>query len=144
MASGDITNVQCLGRFLLPGGGNTRTGKQVQNKIVTWGKITCTYVSTGINPDSATGSLGQGATFTKTVFGLETLDFVELTLYKTSGAVATKDIVRTFQLDTGSDLIFGLETIGVDAGGGSAAPTDGDTLDLRWLAVGDAHNADLT
>lgn len=141
MASGDITNVQPLGRVLLPGGGNTLTGKQVQNKVLTWGKLTATYVSTGINPDSATGSLGQGATFTKTVFGLETLDFVELTLYGTDGQVATKDIVRTFALDTGDDLIFALETIGASE---AEPPTDGDVLDLRWLAVGDAHNADLT
>ncbi len=141
MASGDITNVQPLGRVLLPGGGNTLTGKQVQNKIMTWGKITCTYVSTGINPDSATGSLGQGATLARTVFGLETVDFVELTLYGTDGQVATKDIVRTFAYDPDSDLIFGLETIGATE---AQPPGDGDALDLRWFAVGDAHNADLT
>ena len=140
-SSGDITNVQPLGRVLLPGGGNTLTGKQVQNKIMTWGKITCTYVSTGINPDSATGALGEGAPFAKTVFGLETVDFVELTLYGTTGQVATKDIVRTFAFDSGSDLIFALETIGSTE---AEPPTDGDTLDLRWLAVGDAHVADLT
>jgi hypothetical protein len=144
MASGDITKVTPLGRFVLPGGGQTLTGKKVQNKVVTWGKITCTYVSTGINPASATGNLGTGATLTKTVFGLETLDFVELTLNWTTGAAAADSAIRTFQVDTGSDLIFGLENIGIDSAGGAAAPTDGDTLDLRWLAVGDAHNADLT
>jgi hypothetical protein len=144
MASGDITNVQPLGRVVLPGGGNTLTGKQVQNKVMTWGKITCTYVSTGVNPASATGVLGTGATFTKSVFGLEVLDFVELTLNGTSGADATKDAIRTFQLDTDSDLIFGLENIGLDNPTGAAAPTDGDTLDLRWFAVGDGHVAELT
>jgi hypothetical protein len=151
MANGDITNVQPLGRVVLPGGGNTLTGKQVQNKVMTWGKITCSYAAAGVNPDSATGSLGQGATFTKTVFGLETLDFVELTLNATkqsNGTVhgaapgdADKDNVRTVQLDTGSDLIFALEDIGA---ANAAAPTAGDLLDIRWFAVGDAHNADLT
>jgi hypothetical protein len=139
--NGDITKVQCLGRVLLPGGGNTLTGKQVQNKVMTWGKITCTYVSTGIDINSATSPFGLGATLTKTVFGLETLDFVELTLNWTTGGDATKDKVRTFQVDTDSDLIFGLEDIGA---ANAAAPTNGDVLDLRWLAVGDAHNADLT
>jgi hypothetical protein len=151
MASGDITKVQPLGRVVLPGGGNTLTGKQIQNKVMTWGKITCSYVSTGVNPASATGVLGTGGTFTKSVFGLETLDFVELTLNGTTASNGTahgaapgdadKDNIRTVVLDTGSDLVFALETIGQAQ---AAAPTNGDLLDLRWFAVGDAHNADLT
>ncbi len=140
MANGDVTKVQPLGRVLLPGGGNTLTGVQVQQKVLVWGKITCTYVSTGVNPASATGVLGAGGSFPKAM-GVDTLDFVELTLNGTDGADATKDLIRTFQLDTGSDLIFGLESIG---GANSAAPTDGDALDLRYFAVGDAHSVDLT
>jgi hypothetical protein len=146
MADGDITNIQPLGRVVLPGGGNTLTGKQVQNKVLTWGKITCSYHSTGVDPASATGILGTSGNFTKSVFGLETLDFVELTLNGTdeigsAPGAADKDNIRTFQLDTGSDLIFGLESIGAAQ---AAAPTNGDVLDLRWFAVGDAHVADLT
>jgi hypothetical protein len=143
MASGDITKVQTLGRFVLPGGGNTLTGKQIQNKVVTWGKLTCTYVSTGVNP-GASGSQGGGNMTLPQMVGLETLDFIELTLNWTDGADANKDAIRTFQYDTDSDLIFGLENIGIDTGAGAAAPTDGDALDLRWLAVGDGHNLDLT
>jgi hypothetical protein len=146
MANGDITKVQPLGRVVLPGGGNTLSGKQVQNKVMTWGKITCVWATTGINPASATGVLGEGGNFTKGVFGLETLDFVELTLNGTdeiasAPGAADKDNIRTVQLDTGSDLIFMLESIGAAQ---ADAATAGDIFDLRWFAVGDAHNADLT
>jgi hypothetical protein len=144
MASGDITKVQTLGRVLLPGGGQTLTGKKVQNKVMTWGKITCTYVSTGVSP-GASGSQGGGNLTLPDLVGVATLDFIELTLNWTDGADAANSKIRTFQYDTDSDLIFGLENIGYDNASGAAAPTDGDALDLRWLAVGDAPDvADLT
>ena len=50
MANGDITKIQELGRISLPGGGNTLTGVQVQNKVLVWGSLTCVYLSAGINP----------------------------------------------------------------------------------------------
>ena len=141
MADGDITKVQELGRISLPGGGNTTAGLEVQNKVLVWGVITATYVSTGINPASATGIFAAGGTLAK-VFGVENIDFCELTLTKTDGAVATKDIVRTFALDRGDDLIFGLETIGASQ---AAAPTDADAVELGYLVVGDSSSyAELT
>ena len=141
MASGDITKVQELGRVSLPGGGNTTAGVQVQNKVLVWGRITATYVSTGINPASATSIMGASGTLAKT-FGVENIDFAELTLTKTSGAVADKDNLRTFVLDRGSDLIFGLESLGQN---NSAAPTDQDAVELSYLVVGDSSSyAELT
>ena len=48
MANGDITAIKQLGSFTIPGGGNTLTGVSKNNKVMVWGEITATYVSTGI------------------------------------------------------------------------------------------------
>ena len=141
MASGDITKVQVLGRTKLPGGGRTQAGLATNDKELAWGKITCTYVSTGVNPASATGVFGTGGELTKAL-GFEAIDFAEFTIEVTDGETATKDLVRTVAWDTGSDLLFALESIG---GANAAAPTDADTWDLRFLVVGDSANrANLT
>ena len=136
MASGDITKVQELGRFSLPGGGNTTAGVQVQNKVLVWGVITATYVAAGINPAAAGSLFGASGTLAKT-FGVENIDFCELTLTVTDGQVADKDNVRTFVLDRGSDLIFGLEGIGQAQ---ATLPTDGDAVELSYLVVGDSSS----
>ena len=141
MASGDITKVQVLGRTKLPGGGRTQAGLASNDKEMAWGKITCTYVSTGVNPASATGIFGAGGELTRGL-GFQEIDFAEFTIETTTGAVLTKDDIRTVAWDTGSDLLFALELIG---GNDSAAPTNGDTWDLRFLVVGtSANRANLT
>ena len=143
MANGDITKVQELGRISLPGGGNTLTGVQVQHKVLVWGKITCTWVSTGINP-AASGSLfGASGTLAKT-FGVENIDFCELTVNdQGAGENNDEDAMHYYALDRADNLIFGLEDLGHPTR--ASAATDGDELDLRYLVVGDASsNADLT
>ena len=143
MASGDITKVEELGRISLPGGGNTTAGVQVQHKVLVWGKITCSWVSTGINPAAAGSIMGAGGTLAKT-FAVDNIDFCELTMNdQGAGDAVDKDSLWYFALDRASDLIFGLDGLG-DAARGTL-PDDGDVLDLRYLVVGDASsNADLT
>jgi hypothetical protein len=143
MASGDITKIQELGRISLPGGGNTTAGKQRQNKVLVWGKVTCTNVSTGINPASATGILGAGGTLAK-IFSVENIDFCELTV-NDQGAGENNDVdaMHYYALDRGSNLIHGLEDLGHPTRASAAG--DGDILDLRYLVVGDASSyAELT
>ena len=143
MASGDITSVKILGRTVLPGGGNTLTGVQVQNKVLVWGQINCSYDNTGIDPSSATGTFGASGTLAS-AFGLKTLDTVSFNLAATDGAAMADDALYFFNADVaGSGLIFGIEDVGAN---GSAQPTDADVLDLRFFAIGDDayQGADLT
>ncbi len=143
MASGDITKIQELGRISLPGGGNTLTGVQVQNKVLVWGKITCTTADAGINPASGTGLFGASGTLAK-VFGVENIDFCELTVKdQGAGENNNKDAIHYYALDRGSNLIFGLETLGHETQ--ATLATAGDILDLRYLVVGDSSSyAELT
>jgi hypothetical protein len=143
MASGDITEVKELGRIALPGGGNTTAGLQVQNKVLVWGKIVCTYVSTGINPAASDGMFGANGTLAK-VFGVENIDFCELTVNdQGAGENNDKDAIHYYALDRDSELIFGLEDLGHPTE--SSAPDNGDIVDLRYLVVGDeSAYAELT
>ena len=138
MANGDITKVQELGRISLPGGGNTTAGVQVQNKVLVWGKITCTTADAGINPAASGSLLGASGTLAKT-FGVENIDFCELTVHdQGAGENNDKDAIHYYALDRGSDLIFGLEDLGHPTR--ASVATAGDVLDLRYLVVGDASS----
>ncbi len=138
MASGDITKVQELGRISLPGGGNTLTGVQAQNKVLVWGKITCTQATAGINPASATGIFGASGTLAK-IFSVENIDFCELTVNdQGAGEDNDEDALHYYALDRGSDLIFGLEDLGHPTR--ASVATAGDVLDLRYLVVGDSSS----
>ena len=143
MADGDITKVQELGRISLPGGGNTLTGAQVQNKVLVWGRITATFHSTGLDPASSTGMFGTSGTLAK-VFGVENIDFCELTVNdQGAGENNDKDAIHYYALDRGSELIFGLEDLGHPTQ--ASVPGNADALDLRYLVVGDASAyAELT
>ena len=135
MADGDITEVNELGRIALPGGGNTLTGVQVQNKVLVWGKIVCTYHSTGIDPASLTGMFAAPGTLAK-VFGVDNIDFCELTVAdQGAGEDNDEDAMHYYALDRGSELIFGLEDLGHPTR--ASAATNGDVVDLRYLVVGD-------
>ena len=136
MANGDITIIQELGRISLPGGGNTLAGVQVQNKVLVWGKLSCIYVSAGINPAAAGSLHGASGTLAKT-FGVENIDFCELTINdEGAGPQQSKDAIHFAALDRGSDLIFALESMG--DGTRSDEFDDADVLDIRYLVVGDA------
>ena len=135
MANGDITEVRELGRIALPGGGNTTAGVQVQNKVLVWGKLVCTWVSTGINPAAAGSLQGASGTLANT-FGVDNIDFCELTVAdQGDGLNMNEDQMHYYALDRASDLIFGLETLGHPTQ--ATVPTDGDVVDLRYLVVGD-------
>ena len=136
MAAGDITSVKELGRIALPGGGNTLTGVQVQNKVLVWGQIIGSWVTTGMNPAAAGSPLGASGTLAKT-FGVENIDFCELTVHDEGAAPQqSKDAMHFCAIDRGSDLIFGLESMGDGTRGDEF--DDDDILDLRYLVVGDA------
>ena len=143
MADGDITEVRELGRIALPGGGNTTAGVQVQNKVLVWGKIVCTWHSSGIDPASSTGMFGADGTLAK-VFGVDNIDFCELTVQdQGAGENVDEDAMHYYALDRGSELIFGLEDLGHPTE--SSAATNADVVDLRYLVVGDeSAYAELT
>ena len=135
MANGDITEVIELGRIALPGGGNTLLGVQVQNKVLVWGKLVCTWVSTGINPAAAGSLQGASGTLANT-FGVDNIDFYEMTVNdQGAGEDNDEDAMHYYALDRGSNLIFGLEDLGHPTR--ASAATDGDVVDLRYLVVGD-------
>ena len=136
MANGEISNIVELGRFSLPGGGVTTAGVFVQNKVLVWGVVTAAYLAAGINPAASGSPMGASGTLAK-LFGVENIDFCELTVTVTSGQVADKDNIRTFVLDRGSDLIFGLEGIGQAQ---ATEPSDGDVVELSYLVVGDSSS----
>jgi hypothetical protein len=141
MADGDITSVKVLGRTVLPGGGNTLTGVQVQNKVLVWGQINCSYHSSGIDPASATGVYGASGTLPNAL-GLKTLDTISFNLAATDGGVMANDALYLFSYNKSTDLIFALEDVGV---ADAAAPGNSDVLDLRFFAIGDdAAAAELT
>lgn len=143
MADGDITSVRELGRIALPGGGNTLTGVQVQNKVLVWGKIVCDWHSTGIDPASSSGMFKTSGTLAK-VFGVDNIDFCELTVAdQGAGENMTEDAMHYYALDRGSELIFGLEDLGHPTDASVAG--NGDVVDLRYLVVGDeSAYAELT
>lgn len=144
MADGDITSVVILGRTVLPGGGHTLTGGAVQNKVLVWGQINCSYHSSGIDPASSTGVFGTPGTLAGAV-GLATLDTISFNQAATDGAAMADDALSVFLANTsGIGVIFALENVGAN-GDATIAPTNGDVLDLRFLAVGDDANvAELT
>jgi hypothetical protein len=132
MASGDISSIKQLGRVLLPGGGNTTTGKQKQQKAMVWGTIACTYVSTGVALNGVNGTIKA--------LGVETLDFIDFELRAYNGAAASGEELHQVAFNRSTNKIFTLENVGDNT---VIACTDGDILELRYLAVGDAHSVDV-
>jgi hypothetical protein len=142
MANGDVTKVAVLGRFLLPGGGNTLTGAQRQNKTLIWGEIVCTAADTGINIAAA----GSQGVFTgwDDALGLNAVDLLEFTLKTpdTTGQAVADDKLYFFDVSHSTWLIHHTE----DAGSADPQPvTAGDDLVLTFWAIGDdANQTELT
>ena len=132
MANGDITKIKILSKVKLPGGGHTTAGVAKNNKVMVTGEITATYVSTGINLANEGGVKALGA---------NSADFIKFTLGTTDGSAIADDKLYLIQLDHADGLIYMLEDIGA---ANAAAPTDADSVTLKYLLVGDAHTADLT
>jgi hypothetical protein len=132
MADGDITSIKQLGRVLLPGGGNTTSGKQVQQKILVWGTIACSYHSTGVKLNDVNGTIKA--------LGVDTLDFIDFELRAYNGAAATEEELHMVAFNRSTNKIFALENVGDDT---VVAITNADVLELRYFAVGDAHSTDV-
>jgi len=132
MANGDITSIKILGRTLLPGGGNTTSGAQKQQKALVWGTIACTYVSTGVALNDVNGTIKA--------LGVDTLDFIDFELRAYDGAAASEEELHHVAFNRSLNKIYTLENVG---DGTVVACTDGDTLELRYIAVGDAHSVDV-
>ncbi len=135
MANGDITHIKELGRFSLPGGGHTTAGVPKNNKVLVWGEIQASYVSTGIDL-AAMGGVEA--------LGVSTLDFITFeTRY--SGATAidpTSDLQYLSNLAVDENKIFVADQLGASD---PAIPSDGDLVTLRYLVLGDTNAvADLT
>ncbi|KKN92390.1 hypothetical protein LCGC14_0208810 [marine sediment metagenome] len=133
MANGDVTKVVVLGRYVLPGGGNTTTGKQRQNKVIMWGEATCTAANAGIDITAAGSIGGTGRTWPQTL-GLNAIDLLEFTLKSTDGAVVADDALYFFDVSHSTWLIHALEDVGV---ADASPPSAGDALVLSFWAIGD-------
>lgn len=131
--NGEITSIKQLGRVLLPGGGNTTTGKQRQQKAVVWGTIACLYISTGVALNDVNGTIKA--------LGVDTLDFIDFELRAYDGAAASNQELHMVAFNRATNKIFALENVGDDT---VVACTNGDILELRYLAVGDAHSNEVT
>jgi hypothetical protein len=134
MANGDITSIKILGRVVLPGGGQTNTGVAKQNKTIVWGEIIGTSAATGFD---LAGYESGGVK----MLGLETLDVIDFEFRSVSGSAMANDKLYLADLNRDTNKIFMLEDVGA---ADSIVPTAGDTIKLRFLAIGDAHVAELT
>lgn len=141
MANGDVTKVAVLGRYLLPGGGNTTTGAQRQNKVFMWGEITCTAADAGINIGAA-GSVGAFGADWPEALGLNAIDAIEFTAKTVGGQAMADDKGYFFDVSHSTWLIHHTE----DAGAADPVPiTAGDALTLGFWAIGDkGTEAELT
>ncbi len=133
MADGDITSIKQLGRVLLPGGGNTTSGKQVQQKVMVWGIIAASVDQLGIALDGVNGTIKA--------LGVDTLDFIDFELRAYDGAAASNEELHMLAFNRSTNKIHTLENVGDNT---VIAISDADTVELRYLAVGDAHSKDLT
>ena len=129
MADGDITAIKELGRISLPGGGRNTDGLAKNNKVMTWGEITATYVSTG---------LALGAKGGVRVFGVDTLDFLSLEARLVNAADPETD--KNFLANWASleDKIYICDEVGQ---ANPAVPSNADAVRLRWFAIGDGNAA---
>ena len=133
MANGDISSVVRLGRFEIPGGGQTTIGGKKNNKVITWGRITGTYVSGGMAVDAVGGPRA---------FGVSKLDSIHLEV-RTAGTAATPTQPTTDNLFLANYLVTTDKIFVVDQVGQAdpAVPTAGDTIVLDYLVFGDHAGA---
>ena len=132
MADGDITAIEELGRTLLPSSGLVGVSSvPTPHKILVWGRITCTYVSTGVNlgAEGGIGALG--------IKGRP--DFLSL-IPRQGGATATTNpaaltgFLAELEVDKTTELIFIVDEVGANSG---TTPTDGETFTIDYFAVGE-------
>jgi hypothetical protein len=127
MANGDITSIKELGRFTIPGAGHTLSGIARNNKVMCWGEIIGSYVSTGINLENEGGLHALGVT---------SADFISLTVTKTGAAGAilpTQQLGNLANIDA-ANKIFICDSVGAD---NPAVPTAGDIITIQYFVFGD-------
>jgi hypothetical protein len=132
MADGDITAIEELGRTLLPHSGLVGvSSSSTPHKIMVWGRITCTYVSTGVDLGSKGGKAALG------IKGEP--DFLHFQP-RQGGATATANptslngFMANIETDNTTELIFLVDEVGNNA---PTTPTDGETFTIDYFAVGE-------
>jgi hypothetical protein len=132
MASGDITAIEELGRTTLPHSGVVAGGGvPTSHKIMVWGRITCTYVSTGVDLGAKGGTAALG------IKGRP--DFLHLQP-RQGGATATANptslagFMANLEVDWTTELIFIVDEVGANSG---TPPGNGDSFTIDYFAVGE-------
>ena len=128
MAAGDITSIKELGRFAIPGAGHSLSGIAKNNKVMCWGEIIGTYVSTGLNLANEGGIHALGVT---------NADFISLTVTK-AGVTGTRtypaqQLTFLANIDA-ANKIFICDQVGAD---NPAVPTSGDLITIQYFVFGD-------
>jgi hypothetical protein len=127
MANGDITSIKELGRFAIPGAGHTLSGIAKNNKVLVWGEIIGSYVSTGINLENEGGLHALGVT---------SADFISLTVTKTGAAgttLPTQQLGNLANIDA-ANKIFLCDSVGAD---NPTAVAAGDIITIQYCVFGD-------
>lgn len=127
MADGDIVHIKELGRVTIPGGGRSTSGAARQNKVIVWGELNATYVSTGINLSALGGVAALGVT---------TLDFSKFEAKYVDGNDPATVTLFAANLATDEDKIYVLDDIG-----GGAKPEDAEIIVLQYFVIGDSNAA---
>ena len=131
MADGDITTIKEYGRYEIPGGGHSVSGVAQNNKVLVWGQIVGTYVTTGLDLSGAGGCK---------VFGLTNLDFLTMDVRycgSTSTTVPTDMNLFLATLERSSDKIFVADQVGADT---PAEPSDAEAVTIDFLVMGESAN----
>ena len=134
MANGDITSIEELGRYTIPGAGHNLAGVAKNNKVLVWGRLTGLYVSTGLDLAAEGGKLA---------LGVEPADHINLSVRYTGATGTTVPADQTqflANLDS-SDKIFIVDQVGT---ADPAIPTAGDTIVIDYFVIGeDARSPEL-
>jgi hypothetical protein len=137
MATGDIQFIKKLGSVLLPGGGQTTTGGKKQNKVLVWGHINCDDYDQDKGLD-----LAEEVSDPLHALGVATLDFIDFQVVSEGLTEAmADDSLYLVNLDRPDMTIWILEDVGADT---PAGPGDDDNVSVRYWAIGDAPDKDVT
>lgn len=128
MANGDITHIKELGRYAFPGGGVTTAGAAKNQKTLVWGEIKATYASTGINLTAKGGPLA---------LGLNTIDFIDFEARYTGSLGTTVPVSDTLCL-VNMNATWKIFLVDQEGQADPTAPTAGDIITLKYIAVGDS------
>lgn len=137
MAAGDVSSVVQLGRYEIPGGGQTTIGGKKNNKVITWGRITALYTSTGIAMNAVGGVRA---------FGVTKADVINLEV-RTAGTAATPvnpvtDLLFLANYLETTDKIFVVDQVGA---ANPTVPEESDQMVIDFLVFGeDAGAPELT